>query len=158
MHPDGGGEGCQGWGMSDATWHVFSRANMHKHARETRVRNLSPEGRRKEEIRAGERMAPTAWHLNRGFPLCTLSSLRSFCFHKENLFHMAPSACMFSAVLLLLLQVLLPWHGHGLYRRAIPLLGRRWNVNTIKYRPGERPLANTKEVARMDTVLQCMSD
>lgn len=33
MHPDGGGEGCQGWGMSDATWHVFSRANMHKHAK-----------------------------------------------------------------------------------------------------------------------------
>lgn len=27
-------------------------------------------------------MARTAWHLNRGFPLCTSSSLRSFCLHK----------------------------------------------------------------------------
>lgn len=86
--------------MSDATWHLFSHTNMHKHAKGeagwTRVRNLSPEGFRKEEIRAGERMAPTAWHLNRGFPLSTLSSLRFFCFHKENLFHMAPSASTFS--------------------------------------------------------------
>lgn len=36
-----------------------------------------------------ERMALTAWHLNRGFPLCTSSSLRSFCLHKERLIHMA---------------------------------------------------------------------
>ncbi len=34
-------------------------------------------------------MARTAWHLNRGFPLCTSSSLRSFCLHKERLFHIA---------------------------------------------------------------------
>lgn len=81
-------------GRSDTTWHVFSRASMQKHARgekgETEVRNPSPEGRRKEEIRAGERMAPTAWLLNRGFPPCTSSSLRSFCFQKERPFHMVP--------------------------------------------------------------------
>lgn len=71
----------QGWWMSVATWQVFSQTHLHKHAKgqegETKVRNLSHEGSRKEEIRAGERMAPTAWHLNRGFPLCTLSFLHS---------------------------------------------------------------------------------
>lgn len=62
----------------------------------------SPEGRRKEEIRAGERMAPTAWHLNRGFPLCTLSFLR-FCFHKESFFHTAPSdACSLHSIFIVI--------------------------------------------------------
>lgn len=67
--------------MPVVTWQVFSQAHLHKHAKgqegETKVRNLSPEGCRKEETRAGERIAPTAWHLNRGFPLCTLSFLHS---------------------------------------------------------------------------------
>lgn len=34
-----------------------------------------------------EGMARTAWHLNRGFPPCTLSSLRSLCLHKGRLFN-----------------------------------------------------------------------
>lgn len=49
-----------------------------------------------------ERMARTAWHLNRGFPLCTLSSLRSFCLHKERLFHIAPmrvQVCIYACIL-----------------------------------------------------------
>lgn len=73
--------------------------------RETKVRNLSPEGCRKEEIRAGDGMAPTAWHLNRGFPLCTLSFLRTV-FIGRAFFTRLLQTPVLSTVLLLLLQVL----------------------------------------------------
>lgn len=99
----------RGWWTSVVIWQVFSQAHLHKHAKgqegETKVRNLSPEGRRKEEIRAVERMAPTAWHLNRGFPLCTLSFLRSV-FIRRAFWTRLLRMHVLSTVFLLLFQVL----------------------------------------------------
>lgn len=71
-----------------AGWHVHG----HAHSRRRRPRRdgcgeseLCEVQKRGNESRS-EGMARTAWHLNRGFPPCTLSSLRSFCLHKDRLF------------------------------------------------------------------------
>lgn len=65
-----------------AQWHPHAR--MHRRCLKWDGRGESEpcEVRKRGNESRSEGLARTAWHLNRGFPPCTLSSLRSFCLHK----------------------------------------------------------------------------
>lgn len=80
--------------LSDAVprWHVQGTSRPHAPTHRRRPGRNGREQREPCEVRKGgnesrsEGMACTAWHLNRGFPPCTSSSLCSCCLHKGWLF------------------------------------------------------------------------